>query len=125
RVVGGQREARGVPHDVVVRQHPGARRADLSELVKRLANDISESFRIPRGHQVREVERLMHLVRTHPERGLLERRQPGLSAQRTISVIFCEDLMPIPVYVVRSEEHTSELQSRENLVCRLLLEKNN
>src|SRR5690606_39771658 len=27
-------------------------------------------------------------------------------------------------YVVRSEEHTSELQSRENLVCRLLLEKN-
>src|SRR5690606_41269977 len=25
---------------------------------------------------------------------------------------------------VRSEEHTSELQSRENLVCRLLLEKN-
>src|SRR5690606_40664909 len=32
-----------------------------------------------------------------------------------------------PVYVghfkCRSEEHTSELQSRENLVCRLLLEK--
>src|SRR5207302_8664700 len=25
--------------------------------------------------------------------------------------------------VLRSEEHTSELQSRENLVCRLLLEK--
>src|SRR5436309_5182713 len=28
-----------------------------------------------------------------------------------------------PVGVDRSEEHTSELQSRENLVCRLLLEK--
>src|SRR5690606_39559280 len=27
------------------------------------------------------------------------------------------------VAVPRSEEHTSELQSRENLVCRLLLEK--
>src|SRR5690606_39665757 len=26
-------------------------------------------------------------------------------------------------FYVRSEEHTSELQSRENLVCRLLLEK--
>src|SRR5436309_5117011 len=26
-------------------------------------------------------------------------------------------------FVLRSEEHTSELQSRENLVCRLLLEK--
>src|SRR5690606_39378896 len=32
-----------------------------------------------------------------------------------------------PVYndQERSEEHTSELQSRENLVCRLLLEKKN
>src|SRR5690606_40663465 len=28
-----------------------------------------------------------------------------------------------PLLVLRSEEHTSELQSRENLVCRLLLEK--
>src|SRR5690606_19387191 len=27
------------------------------------------------------------------------------------------------IIVIRSEEHTSELQSRENLVCRLLLEK--
>src|SRR5690606_39642314 len=27
--------------------------------------------------------------------------------------------------VLRSEEHTSELQSRENIVCRLLLEKKN
>src|SRR5690606_41734743 len=26
------------------------------------------------------------------------------------------------IFVQRSEEHTSELQSRENLVCRLLLE---
>src|SRR5690606_40029235 len=29
------------------------------------------------------------------------------------------------VECLRSEEHTSELQSRENLVCRLLLEKKN
>src|SRR5207302_6599703 len=27
------------------------------------------------------------------------------------------------IFPLRSEEHTSELQSRENLVCRLLLEK--
>src|SRR6266511_2593957 len=32
---------------------------------------------------------------------------------------FDEDLH----HLLRSEEHTSELQSRENLVCRLLLEK--
>src|SRR6202030_53013 len=31
--------------------------------------------------------------------------------------------IPIPVPRVRSEEHTSELQSPCNLVCRLLLEK--
>src|SRR3712207_7474106 len=29
----------------------------------------------------------------------------------------------IAAYLVRSEEHTSELQSRQYLVCRLLLEK--
>src|SRR5690606_40493949 len=29
------------------------------------------------------------------------------------------------IHDYRSEEHTSELQSRENLVCRLLLEKKN
>src|SRR3712207_7951548 len=28
-------------------------------------------------------------------------------------------------FAIRSEEHTSELQSRQYLVCRLLLEKNN
>src|SRR5690606_40937294 len=31
--------------------------------------------------------------------------------------------MALPWPTSRSEEHTSELQSRENLVCRLLLEK--
>src|SRR5260370_23855276 len=30
-----------------------------------------------------------------------------------------------PLYTLRSEEHTSELQSHLNLVCRLLLEKKN
>src|SRR2546427_5035635 len=29
----------------------------------------------------------------------------------------------MPQWVARSEEHTSELQSQSNLVCRLLLEK--
>src|SRR3712207_8677177 len=32
-------------------------------------------------------------------------------------------LGPIEILVNRSEEHTSELQSRQYLVCRLLLEK--
>src|SRR5437868_11316115 len=37
-------------------------------------------------------------------------------------ILFCEFLTP---YALRSEEHTSELQSRFDLVCRLLLEKKN
>src|SRR3989475_12774780 len=39
---------------------------------------------------------------------------------------FVEPVIPSPIAVIfgaRSEEHTSELQSQSNLVCRLLLEK--
>src|SRR5690606_39894036 len=36
---------------------------------------------------------------------------------------FYETPNVLGIYEDRSEEHTSELQSRENLVCRLLLEK--
>src|SRR5688572_31123520 len=32
-------------------------------------------------------------------------------------------LAQLPALLLRSEEHTSELQSQSNLVCRLLLEK--
>src|SRR5690606_40581432 len=34
--------------------------------------------------------------------------------------IMAEVKFPAPIIPTRSEEHTSELQSRENLVCRLL-----
>src|SRR5690606_42038483 len=37
-------------------------------------------------------------------------------------VVICLPAVPL-AKLLRSEEHTSELQSRENLVCRLLLEK--
>src|SRR5688572_32014476 len=36
-----------------------------------------------------------------------------------------DDAIPHHAAVERSEEHTSELQSQSNLVCRLLLEKKN
>src|SRR5690606_41063615 len=42
----------------------------------------------------------------------------GLQAQQKGLSFVMEPTLPL-----RSEEHTSELQSRENLVCRLLLEK--
>src|SRR5687768_17654798 len=37
--------------------------------------------------------------------------------------LICTLLALGPVSIIRSEEHTSELQSRLHLVCRLLLEK--
>src|SRR5699024_5489177 len=37
--------------------------------------------------------------------------------------ILVEEVTPEPLSIGRSEEHTSELQSRFDLVCRLLLEK--
>src|SRR5207302_4530696 len=52
-----------------------------------------------------------------------------LNEQLRFSCWACEDARPTaggtPALhsAIRSEEHTSELQSRENLVCRLLLEK--
>src|SRR3712207_8958713 len=36
-----------------------------------------------------------------------------------------EEALPLGTGRLRSEEHTSELQSRQYLVCRLLLEKKN
>src|SRR5207302_11336060 len=43
----------------------------------------------------------------------------GIAAGSDVGVAPHDTHFPI----IRSEEHTSELQSRENLVCRLLLEK--
>src|SRR2546422_4570441 len=42
--------------------------------------------------------------------------QPGIAAQQLLGLRRATELL-------RSEEHTSELQSRLHLVCRLLLEK--
>src|SRR5207302_8650714 len=44
-------------------------------------------------------------------------------SSRPISSLQCRSSAGSIVLVNRSEEHTSELQSRENIVCRLLLEK--
>src|SRR5690349_23205088 len=70
--------------------------------------------RLPRARGARDIRR----ERRVPGDRARARRLPGLRAR------------PAPVrrgglgrLRVRSEEHTSELQSRRDLVCRLLLEK--
>src|SRR5437868_12686928 len=54
------------------------------------------------------------------------RRQIPLAHPARLPVIFPVSLSPRQIlfaHPIRSEEHTSELQSRFDLVCRLLLEK--
>src|SRR5260370_5487965 len=59
-----------------------------------------------------------------------QENRPGHGRERRLLRLFCAEPSPVmgwpaarAVPAVRSEEHTSELQSHLNLVCRLLLEK--
>src|SRR5690606_41918695 len=63
-----------------------------------------------------------------PTRHRQRHRRADLGATAGGRVALADGLVPPQqpaqqVVALRSEEHTSELQSRENLVCRLLLEK--
>src|SRR5436309_14259716 len=65
-------------------------------------------FRSQKARAFHQLETfLLRQMRKHCHRGILSLKLADLEFQREN----------------RSEEHTSELQSRENLVCRLLLEK--
>src|SRR5438034_7882105 len=54
---------------------------------------------------------------------LLHASRPGSLDTSLVSTDYINN--PRTMNAVRSEEHTSELQSHSDLVCRLLLEKNN
>src|SRR2546430_12448079 len=54
------------------------------------------------------------------------RRTPAVRQKTCESIVRAAELLAVigdRRIVIRSEEHTSELQSQSNLVCRLLLEK--
>src|SRR2546430_12556235 len=66
--------------------------------------------------------------------GVTRKTLRGARRSRAFGATFCKRfescpppveraLLPVPFCFARSEEHTSELQSQSNLVCRLLLEK--
>src|SRR5688572_32552880 len=48
---------------------------------------------------------------------------PGIRLERERVLVDVRQLLEAKGFAERSEEHTSELQSQSNLVCRLLLEK--
>src|SRR5690606_18775368 len=65
------------------------------------------------------------VIRPDVYEALERRRWPGNVRELKNVVERAAILSGEEITVARSEEHTSELQSRENLVCRLLLEKKN
>src|SRR3712207_7840231 len=68
-----------------------------------------------------------HIGRWHQRKQILEQLERSFGHQEIINFeeadLQIEHIMPQTLSAERSEEHTSELQSRQYLVCRLLLEK--
>src|SRR5690606_39893709 len=56
------------------------------------------------------------------ENAVIDRKLVKFFVTNSMTIPRTKDIKP-SMTPYRSEEHTSELQSRENLVCRLLLEK--
>src|SRR5256886_8811680 len=76
-----------------------------------------------RSHFAGDRAHLLEVLPLHPALALVELRRDRVVA----GVREAPDhvLVVLTVTGERSEEHTSELQSQSNLVCRLLLEKKN
>src|SRR5688572_31662831 len=70
-------------------------------------------------HDALPIFRSVDVRGRHSEGGV---KPPIRSARRTARSIVVRSSRWAPT-ICRSEEHTSELQSQSNLVCRLLLEK--
>src|SRR2546430_9074057 len=83
-------------------------------------------FRSERAAVGKEVavldERRVRGVRTVAH-AALDPRPAAVHVHHEVLVVFVGVEAPAELELFRSEEHTSELQSQSNLVCRLLLEK--
>src|SRR5690606_41894401 len=99
------------PHSRVLHSFPTRRSSDL------LASFRSEPPTVVAGRKVTSIEDYKESIRTNVEEG---QKEEITLPKSNVLKYFLEDGT---WFCFRSEEHTSELQSRENLVCRLLLEK--
>src|SRR5207253_9320182 len=86
-----------------------------SDLQANLSTKLARAANLLRTRVDVELERQNRDLLTSMDR----RHQLQLQLQATVEGL---SVAAISYYVVRSEEHTSELQSRGHLVCRLLLE---
>src|SRR3712207_5305722 len=110
------------------------------EMVRLVEEELQRRMGSILAHQdmttVGGVETLVEIINRSPrptERSILEwldNTDPELAEQVRSQMFVFEDIVTIDdrslqqvLREVRSEEHTSELQSRQYLVCRLLLEK--
>src|SRR5690625_6467469 len=77
-------------------------------------------------HALREVARLVDVAAAHHGNVIRQELQRHHGKQRRQELLHARNADDVLAEIVeRSEEHTSELQSRGQLVCRLLLEKKN
>src|SRR5690606_41832182 len=81
----------------------------LHSFPTRRSSDLERADRLPAPHVPQHVRDQL-AVNAHVD---LRELTPAVD----------REARPVREHAARSEEHTSELQSRENLVCRLLLEK--
>src|SRR5205807_10553796 len=95
--------------------HCSGHHRDLHSFPTRRSSDLSEISLITSSRAKRDMNRMRN------------RKVSACRKSRAIAASLCGIVMPRSFNphqgVTRSEEHTSELQSPCNLVCRLLLEK--
>src|SRR5690606_40120454 len=123
-------DGQGLPHAVVGEEHaqaaPGPEVVDEGlDLADRLRVDAGE--RLVEQQEVRVDREAAGDLQAPP---LAAGERVGAVVRQVAEVELLEEGVGAPLLLaprqpleLRSEEHTSELQSRENLVCRLLLEK--
>src|SRR5688572_20536068 len=95
----------------------GAAAAKLDGRTEKRRQRLLKELEVGKARGTRELKPLDILQRVQE---LMDLGEP-LSSIRKVAKVR-KNAVP-PESIVRSEEHTSELQSQSNLVCRLLLEK--
>ncbi len=100
-------KAGGMPDDVVVGEHPGAGGTHGIQRRQRLRDNSAQPVEVQSGMQVREVERLVHLVRPDPVGEAGKRVHVGFRAEDAVGSVLVKDPAPGAVDVVqgRLAEH--------------------